>query len=159
MSDWVCPISVVFLFVVLGALSLGGETNLKRPPRSRKMSETLSEQVLRVIADFEWIGTQRRLGEMWAMDIAALEAERDELRARADSYHEGMVNRTKIIGQLEAKLEAMERLPNLVPNTWLDPLLSGPDAVWRSPPAEVEKLLRAVKSRMTDFIAAQQEQE
>ena len=38
------------------------------------MSETLSEQVLRVITDFEWIGTQRRLGEMWAIDIAALEA-------------------------------------------------------------------------------------
>mgnify|MGYP001612489967 CR=1 FL=1 len=46
------------------------------------MSETLSEQVLRVIADFEWIGTQRRLGEMWAMDIATLEAERDKLKAK-----------------------------------------------------------------------------
>ena len=49
------------------------------------MSETLSEQVLRVIADFEWIGTQRRLGEMWAMDIAALEAERDELKAKLEA--------------------------------------------------------------------------
>ena len=54
------------------------------------MSETLSEQVLRVIADFEWIGTQRRLGEMWAMDFATLEAERDKLQAKLEAMEKLM---------------------------------------------------------------------
>ena len=49
------------------------------------MSEKLSQQMLRAIVDKEWIGASRRLGEMWAMDVAALESELAQAKAELDS--------------------------------------------------------------------------
>lgn len=76
------------------------------------MSETLSEQVLRVIADFEWIGTQRRLGEMWAMDIAALEAKLEAMemeirRIASDMRRPSYGDDMRLFGSTEHQLERM----------------------------------------------------
>jgi hypothetical protein len=49
--------------------------------------------------------------------------------------------------------EERSRLIACVPTTWLDPLLTGPDAVMGEPPwncPEVEVLLRAIKKRMEE---------
>ncbi len=43
------------------------------------------------------------------------------------------------------------RLSSLVPTNWLDPLLTGPDAVIGKPPygcPDIERLLRAVRDRI-----------
>ena len=54
------------------------------------MSEKLSQQMLRAIVDGEWIGAPRRLGEMWAMDVATLESELALLR-RQKAFLETML--------------------------------------------------------------------
>jgi hypothetical protein len=48
----------------------------------------------------------------------------------------------------EAKAERTEECYNAVPTTWLDPLLSGPDADPISPGPAVEKLLRGIRDRI-----------
>jgi len=51
-----------------------------------------------------------------------------------------------------AASETQERLCVLVPDSWLDPLLTGPDAVLKGPGpwgcAEIEALLKAVRTRI-----------
>jgi hypothetical protein len=47
---------------------------------------------------------------------------------------------------------AQERIQNAIPENWLDPLLTGPDAVLRDPPwncPDIERLLNAIRKRLT----------
>ena len=49
--------------------------------------------------------------------------------------------------------KAKPRLSDLVPTNWLDPLLTGPQAVVANPPyscLDIARLLRAVKRRLRD---------
>jgi len=75
----------------------------------------------------------------------------------------GMEIQQGIIADLERKIAELERrlavavealsdMPNQVPTTWLDPLLTGPDRVVNGDSAsrDTEALLRAVKARIRD---------
>jgi hypothetical protein len=61
--------------------------------------------------------------------------------------------------RMEVRMAGLEQLPEIIPTNWLDPLLSGPNAVLPATtreitPKHIEALLLAVIKRQRERIAA-----
>lgn len=69
--------------------------------------------------------------------------------------------RAEALGRATGWSDAIRAATKAVPDTWLDPLLTGPNAILPHTdsftPKDVETLLHAVRKRVRDLITAQEE--